>query len=370
MKKTAVVIVLILAVSAAVLFPFPAAALNENYVGDASYWYRKGEAVNIDDGAIKGVFKYLLDDENGCAYFYFHFSGDGVKMLEAEDISLGFSVTNSESSYSFGINSAGFTSDSDKNIDEAIGVKYDFSNVKCSQGVGEIYAALELKSKKDKSLTNNISCSFFKSKSDSIKLLEAATLDMYTYTTVTVKTTAEKTTKTTEAKQTKQTTQKAVRTTAEKTIKATGNAKTSSSRAERRTTAASEAWRKSTAQKTTKFKYSGTAKGSVRQTSTKLSPSADNQTEYSAGSAKDTAALSTDAALSDTSEASATALATTELKMSRKATALMIFAIILILIGVCIIAYAVFAGKYRLVKYNSSENERKEKENTSFDEND
>lgn len=75
-------------------------AFDEEYVDKFGKWYDKGTVIDIDCSFVQGQFHYIMDEKNGCAYFYFAYT-DFLDEYSEDDIQLEFYVYNSINNYTF-----------------------------------------------------------------------------------------------------------------------------------------------------------------------------------------------------------------------------------------------------------------------------
>ena len=104
-------------------FSVNAFAFNNEYITNMGSWYKNGDLININNDVLSGQLRYILDENDACAYFYFIFSNcDGD--YKDKDVSLEFEISNSTNKYLFSVSKSGV-----KNGDKAIYINYDFDNV-------------------------------------------------------------------------------------------------------------------------------------------------------------------------------------------------------------------------------------------------
>ena len=326
-------------------FSCAAFAYDDSYLGDGRYWNDKGEVVNFSKDNIEGCLKYYIDEKNGCAYFYLQFY-DAKLSEKAEDFHLIFTVKNSSNSYVFSVNKNGVTADAEYNIDNNFDIYYDFSEFSSKYKGGEVFVAYELKNSVDKKLNNTVECKYLGSNGfDIIKDIPMDMLVTTTAKTTQVKTATEKTSKET-----------TIRTTTEKTEKeATGKSTSASGNSSLKTTS-----KRSSAEESTKFVPSTTAKSSSSGKS-----SADNSTKFSAfAESEGVAAVSeTDSLQQEDSVTAGTAgsyynqsleqgssdNSIVSTHSSAGSRTLLAFGIIVFAAGVFLIAYGSLKDKYKIV---------------------
>ena len=158
-------------------------AFDGEYVDKFGKWYNKGTVIDIDCSFVQGQFHYIMDEKNGCAYFYFAYT-DFLDKYSEDDIQLEFYVYNSINNYTFSVTNSGISDDSVlKNLD----IYINFSNINADSHNGRLLVGFELKNKNDKKLTNFISCTFKVSSTKSCNLVDKCKLDMYVEPTTTAK---------------------------------------------------------------------------------------------------------------------------------------------------------------------------------------
>ena len=158
-------------------------AFDGEYVDKFGKWYNKGTVIDIDCSFVQGQFHYIMDEKNGCAYFYFAYT-DFLDKYSEDDIQLEFYVYNSINNYTFSVTNSGISDDSVlKNLD----IYINFSNINADSHNGRLLVGFELKNKSDKKLTNFISCTFKVSSTKSCNLVDECKLDMYVEPTTTAK---------------------------------------------------------------------------------------------------------------------------------------------------------------------------------------
>lgn len=158
-------------------------AFDGEYVDKFGKWYNKGTVIDIDCSFVQGQFHYIMDEKNGCAYFYFAYT-DFLDEYSEDDVQLEFYVYNSINNYTFSVTNSGISDDSVlKNLD----IYINFSNINADSHNGRLLVGFELKNKSDKKLTNFISCTFKVSSTKSCNLVDECKLDMYVEPTTTAK---------------------------------------------------------------------------------------------------------------------------------------------------------------------------------------
>lgn len=158
-------------------------AIDGEYVDKFGKWYNKGTVIDIDCSFVQGQFHYIMDEKNGCAYFYFAYT-DFLDEYSEDDIQLEFYVYNSINNYTFSVTNSGISDDTVlKNLD----IYINFSNINSDSHNGRLLVGFELKNKNDKKLTNFISCTFKVSSTKSCNLVDECKLDMYVKPVTTAK---------------------------------------------------------------------------------------------------------------------------------------------------------------------------------------
>lgn len=158
-------------------------AFDGEYVEKFGKWYDKGTVIDIDCSFVQGQFHYIMDEKNGCAYFYFAYT-DFLDEYSEDDIQLEFYVYNSINNYTFSVTNSGISEDDIlKNLD----IYSNFSNINADSHNGRLLVGFELKNKNDKTLTNFISCTFKVSSTKSCNLVDECKLDMYVEPATTAK---------------------------------------------------------------------------------------------------------------------------------------------------------------------------------------
>lgn len=158
-------------------------AFDGEYVDKFGKWYNKGTVIDIDCSFVQGQFHYIMDEKNGCAYFYFAYT-DFLDEYSEDDIQLEFYVYNSINNYTFSVTNSGISDDSVlKNLD----IYINFSNINADSHNGRLLVGFELKNKNDKKITNFISCTFKVSSTKSCNLVDECKLDMYVKPVTTAK---------------------------------------------------------------------------------------------------------------------------------------------------------------------------------------
>ena len=128
--------------------------------------------MNINNDILSGQLRYILDENDACAYFYFIYSNcDGD--YKDKDVSLEFEISNSTNKYSFSVSKSGV-----KNGDKSIYVDYDFDNVNSEFGNGRLLVGFEMKNKTDRSSLNQITCTFSAGSKNSCVILDDCVFDM------------------------------------------------------------------------------------------------------------------------------------------------------------------------------------------------
>ena len=148
-------------------------AFDNKYITSWSNWYKDGDLINVKNDALSGQLRYVLDENDACAYFYFMYSNcDGD--YKDKDVSLDFDISNSSNKYSFSVSKSGV-----KNADDDIYVAYDFENVNSEFGNGRLLVGFEMKNKTDRALLNKITCTFNAGSKISCIILDDCNFDMY-----------------------------------------------------------------------------------------------------------------------------------------------------------------------------------------------
>ncbi|MCD7796786.1 MAG: hypothetical protein LUG95_04015 [Clostridiales bacterium] len=181
---------------------FSAFAFDSNYVGNSGYWNDKGTALNIENGNFQGMLHYIIDEDDGCAYFYLVFEDKSLTASDINNIRLIFTVKNSSNSCTFSVGKSGLEVEKG-NVDDNLDVYYDFSNIN-AKDYGQVFAAFNLKNSQDKKLCSEISCEYTIGQNKNFDLFKSVKMDMLVTTTVKTTTTKATTTKTTTIKTTTQ----------------------------------------------------------------------------------------------------------------------------------------------------------------------
>lgn len=174
MKRVVMILAtLILFVACLFLFSVNAFAFDDEYITSWSNWYKDGDLINVNNDTLSGQLRYVLDENDACAYFYFMYSNcDGD--YKDKDVSLDFDISNSSNKYSFSVSKSGV-----KNADDDIYVAYDFENVNSEFGNGRLLVGFEMKNKTDRALLNKITCTFNAGSKISCIILDDCNFDMY-----------------------------------------------------------------------------------------------------------------------------------------------------------------------------------------------
>lgn len=153
-------------------FSVNAFAFNNEYITNLGSWYKYGDLININNDVLSGQLRYVLDENDACAYFYFIYSNcDGD--YKDEDVSLKFEISNSVNKYSFSVSKSGI-----KNGNKDIYIDYDFDNVNSEFGNGRLLVGFEMKNKTDRSSLNEITCTFGADSKNSCVILDDCVFDM------------------------------------------------------------------------------------------------------------------------------------------------------------------------------------------------
>lgn len=113
-------------------------AFDGEYVDKFGKWYNKGTVIDIDCSFVQGQFHYIMDEKNGCAYFYFAYT-DFLDKYSEDDIQLEFYVYNSINNYTFSVTNSGISDDSVlKNLD----IYINFSNINADSHNGRLLVGL------------------------------------------------------------------------------------------------------------------------------------------------------------------------------------------------------------------------------------
>lgn len=169
-------------------FPFYALALDSNLVKDEYQgWYEEDVSYQYfyDEYGFDGFVKQIIDDENGCYYFFFSFYDERVKKLDNDGIVLTFKVANKVNEYQFSVSSSGIVN-TDKSIISAFDVVYNFDYCHTNGGGGQIFVGFELKNKIDRQQYNYISCELSVGTIEIVTLFENVLLDLYVEPTTAV----------------------------------------------------------------------------------------------------------------------------------------------------------------------------------------
>lgn len=153
-------------------FSVNAFAFNNKYITNSGSWYKNGDLININNDVLSGQLRYILDENDACAYFYFLYSNcDGD--YKDEDVSLEFKISNSTNKYSFSVSKSGV-----KNGNKNIYINYDFNDVNSKFGNGQLLVGFEMKNKTDRSSLNQITCTFSADSKNSCVILDDCVFDM------------------------------------------------------------------------------------------------------------------------------------------------------------------------------------------------
>ncbi len=401
------------------LFPNISYAINDKYLDDNNLWYDVESANSINKNDMVIQVKCVTDTDNACFYMnvYYYNSNDDIA-LNDENISLNFNINNDNSNYNFIINK---NEKLDSFISNNFNVISDFSRINNDFNNGEFVVGIEFKNKEDKKLLNYIDCDFSVNNFAKFNLIDKYEMDMYIpleTTTQKVTTTKVTTTKVTStliqndtsnrntndfSKTTKLSTTKAQKSTSSKiTSDNTGSISSTTDRT-------------STKEKTTKFVASNTyvgSKGSTQENTFKSDAHKDNSTgdkkylkstvfenskkSYSSRvystkyvpmskykSSKSSAQKSTkfDPETAETTQNEINNqvesedgneettqyqydLVSRKLKMSDKAKSLIIFASVMMVVGVGFVCVGTLSGKYKIVK-NIEPDDSKNTDNNS-----
>lgn len=144
-----------------IFIPFQAYSMEEFYINETGkeekYWSSIPGTLIGDNEEYSGVVKYIVDDNNGCFYLCLNFYDSKIDSNCNKNISVGFTVTNSQNQYYFSIDKNGFTERSDIGVDNIVNICYSFDDSSCSRNGGDIYVAFEFKNKLEKTSLNHIS---------------------------------------------------------------------------------------------------------------------------------------------------------------------------------------------------------------------
>ncbi len=166
--------------------PFNVFALNSDYVfGDfkEERFWSSCPSKHIGENQFEGNVKYIADNDEGCFYFCINFKDRKLPKDSKDNITIVFTVENSENTYLFSVDHNGITDNSTQNTASAFDICYNFDKASCSRQGGNIYIAFELKDKADRKLLNTISCEYYCGNYSTQMLFENAQLDMYEPTT-------------------------------------------------------------------------------------------------------------------------------------------------------------------------------------------
>lgn len=158
-------------------FSFNALAFDNEYISNMGKWYKEGNSANFNNGVLSGQIRYVLDENNACAYFYVSYSGCKGNYKD-KDVSLNFDISNSSNKYSFSVSKSGV-----KNSNKNVYVEYDFENINVDYGNGRLLVGFEMKNKVDRSKFNKITCNFSAGSKNSCTILDGLSFDMYVEST-------------------------------------------------------------------------------------------------------------------------------------------------------------------------------------------
>lgn len=183
--------------------PFNAYAVNSDLISDEMYWIDRGEETIYDEDYFKGFSKYIVDENEGCFYFFVSFTDKRVDTNSNDNFTLGLTVENDINTYSFQVDKDGVKNSESKNSIENAEIYCNFDRVSNKKQGGNIFIAVKLKDKTDRKKTNYITCEYFCGRDLNYNLVENIVLDMYVPEIA--KTTSQKEIKTTTTKNKTQT---------------------------------------------------------------------------------------------------------------------------------------------------------------------
>lgn len=336
---------------------FNAFAFDKSYMGDDSKWNDADNVINVSDGNFHGCLKYIIDEEDDCAYFFLYFMDNTLKGSSKKP-SLTFDVKNSTNSYHFAVSADESDSDLSSNVTDNFNIYSDFSHLNMNYGVGEMYVAFEFKNSSDKKLENIVSCEYSCGNFDCL-LKKNIVIDLVPATT-----------------------QKAQAKTTEKTSKQT-TVKTTTEK--KTTTKTTKTTTKSSTKPTTKKTSKSTTKKSTTAKSTKFSPSV-RKSQSTAASVTSKSSQQTSAAessvvnetidagemLSQITDNSSVLNKTGNDNFSRSTESKVLFAvgILVFVIGTLLVIYGSLKGKYKIVPVSDDDakEENTESQNDDDDE--
>lgn len=194
---------------AVICTPFGAYAMNPDYINRKGIWIENEDsvihsAVQTIDG-YTGFYRYVSDTENHC--FYLHISYGESSLTGESTSSVNFNIKNNSREYHLSVDTHGIFNASN-GAEAAFDIISEFGTVS-NQGQ-EIYIALEFKDKTDKVLDNEISFSLSIS-GRTYTLCDGILLEYYTETTTKAVKTTTSTQKTDHSDNTKVTTEKSTK---------------------------------------------------------------------------------------------------------------------------------------------------------------
>ncbi|MGN1124255.1 MAG: hypothetical protein ACI4RR_07920 [Eubacterium sp.] len=337
------------------LLPIGVQALDEAYIGDGAYWYQKGECTEISNDGFEGFIKYYADEINGCVYFYVCFTDTKIKNNKNEDICLGFTIENNLHKYSLSINRDGLTELTDSQAKSNINVNYDFSNFSCKSCGGELFAAIEMKNKEDKRLSNKIECIYSRNQNNHITLKSDIMLN--TTVTDTAPASSEITKESTTHKSSNKATEKQSSSANSKTVKASTTAKTKFTASTKTTTDKAKA-EKSKSEATSKKKSNATQgkEKSAKEFNPAKSKTQNNPSESDKyNKDKSTSQTEINDSIYYVKQDNNNS------KMSKDAKICLATSIGTFSSGLIVMAISLFGGRYKIVHTPSSENDTQNK---------
>ena len=185
-------------------------AIDEKYVGNSTAWSDCDFKV-IKDKNFNALLKYIIDEDNACAYFYLFYNYPDSINVDENKIYFTVKIKNSKNSYKITANNNEVKFENGEDINKSFTVSHDFSSIDKESGVGHLYFALQFENKEDKILKSELTCELSVSNFDVITLIDNLYIDLTPPTTasttkaVTVKETTIKTTKVTTIKETSST---------------------------------------------------------------------------------------------------------------------------------------------------------------------
>lgn len=140
----------LLAVITSFLFVFSnvtqAFALDNSYCMGERYGWMDIEVsreYSADKDGFDGFLKQIVDFDNACVYYYFHFYDPRIENCNNDQVVLVFDIKNGNDNYRLSINKDGIVS-SESYGKDAFNIDYNFDNLSCRRLGGEIFVAIEL----------------------------------------------------------------------------------------------------------------------------------------------------------------------------------------------------------------------------------